>query len=220
MEEIQKEVKNTVRQEDMNDARKFVETYQKETAAVKGTYKFALVIAAVIAVTSVVYSLWKTSEESNLVYLVDDESARLAKKMDNSLTKDMEVTMHVTRFHEKFYNISPNKETIYENINAALSLADRSAAIIHNRREEQRFYSTLIDNHIVEEVFLDSIRVNTAVFPYKAYSFGKLTIIRETKKYDYAFESSCELINTSRSSSNLNGLIIQKFKEERRELIQ
>ena len=212
--------KNTVSQESMSDARKFVESLQKQTSAVRGTYKFALVIAAIIAVSSVVYSLWKTSTESDLVYIISDESARLAKRADNSLTRDEEIALHVTRFHEKFYNLSPNMETIDENINAALSLADRSAALIHNRREEQRFYSNLVDGRIVEEIYIDSIKVNTSVYPYEAYSYGRLTIIRETRKFDYAFESSCNLVNVARSSSNMNGLIIQKYKEERRELMQ
>ncbi len=206
--------------ESFTDAKKYVESFQQQTSAVRGTYKFALIVAAVIAIASVVYSLWKTSTESDLVYIVNDESARLAKRADNSLTRDQEVVLHVTRFHEKFYNLSPNLETIQESINSALSLADRSAALIHNRREEQRFYSNLVDSRIVEEIYIDSIRVNTAIYPYEAYSYGRLTIIRETRKFDYAFESSCNLVNVARSSSNMNGLLIQKYKEEKRELIR
>lgn len=220
MEENKHTEENTVSKEAISDARAFVESFKKQTTAVSGTYKFALIIAAVIAITSVVYSLWKTSSESDLVYIVNDETARLAKRVDNALTRDQEVVLHVTRFHEKFYNLSPNMETIRENINAALSLADRSAALIHNRREEQRFYSNLVDNRIVEEIYIDSIKVNTSVYPYQAYSFGRLTIIRETRKFDYEFESSCELVNVARSSSNMNGLIIGKYKEEKRDLIR
>lgn len=220
MEDQNKKEKIVPDQESFNDARNFVESLQKQTFAVKGTYKFALIIAAIIAVASVGYSLWKTSSESDLVYIVNDETARLAKRVDNSLTRDQEVVLHVTRFHEKFYNLSPNLETIEENINAALSLADRSAALIHNRREEQRFYSNLVDSRIVEEIYIDSIRVNTSIYPYEAYSYGRLTIIRETRKFDYAFESSCNLVNVARSSTNMNGLLIQKFKEEKRELMR
>lgn len=205
--------------QDLTDARKFVEKYNKNTQDVRATYRFAFIAAIAIAVLSVGYSLWKTNRESELVYVIDNTTARMAMRADNSITRDQEVALHVTRFHEKFYDLSPNMETIDENIIDALSLADHSAALIHNRRQEQRFYSNLVENRIVEEIHVDSIHVITSVYPYKAYTYGRLTLIRETKKFDYQYESSCDLVNVARSSSNLNGLLIQKFKEEKRELL-
>lgn len=214
------EEKKTPTQEDFRDARKLVEAMQKSISSVGTAYKFALVIAAVIAVVSVAYSLWKTSTESDQVYIISNESARLAKRADNTIRREDEIAIHLARFHEKFYNLSPNMETIDENIVAALSLADRSAALIDNRRREQRFYTNLVDNRIVEEIFIDSTKVTTSIYPYKAYTYGKLYIIRETIRYVYDYESSCRLINVARSSSNPNGLQIQQFREERRDLVK
>lgn len=212
------EEKKIPHKEDFQDARKLVEAMQNSISSVGTAYKFALIIAAVIAVVSVGYSLWKTSEESDQVYIISNESARLAKRADNTISREDEIVIHLARFHEKFYNLSPNMETIDENIVAALSLADQSAALIDNRRREQRFYSNLVDNRIVEEIFIDSTKINTATYPYKAYTYGKLYIIRETLRYVYDYESSCDLINVARSSSNPNGLQIQQFREERRDL--
>jgi conjugative transposon TraK protein len=206
--------------ENFTDAQKFVSELQKSTKSIKAAYKFAWIVAAAIAIFCVAFTFWKTKTESNLVYIISDESARLAKRADNTITKDQEIAIHLARFHEKFYNLSPNLETINENINAALSLADRSAVLMDNRRQEQRFYTNLVDNRIVEEIFIDSTWVNTSVYPYLAYTYGKLYIIRESTKVEYAYESSCELTNVPRSSSNPNGLMIQKFKEERRDLIR
>lgn len=209
---------NIPAKEDMQAARRFVENNQKNLSSIAGAYKFALVISAVIAVCSVAYSFWKTSNEKQLVYVINDESARKANIADNSVQRDLEIVDHVARFHEKFYNLSPNPETIDESIDMAISLADKSAIIMDNRRREQRFYTNLIDNMMVEEIYIDSTTVNTAVYPYKAYTYGRLYIIRQSNITRYDYESSCQLTNVSRTTQNPHGLMIEHFREEKVEL--
>lgn len=211
---------NNIKQESLNDARRFLVQTQKNIASVSGAAKFALIIAAVIAICSVVYSLWKTTSERELVYVIDNESARKANIADNTVQRDLEIVDHLARFHEKFYNLAPNPETIDEGIDVAISLADRSAVLMDNRRREQQFYTNLCDNHIVEEIQIDSTIVNTSVFPYKAYTYGRLYLIRPSKVFKYKYESSCQLINTDRTTKNPHGLIIENFKEEKVELIK
>ncbi len=204
--------------DNLNDARKFLVQTQKNISAVGGAYKFALVIAAVIALGSVGYSYWKTSTERDMVYVIDNESARKAKIADNAVQRDLEIIDHIARFHEKFYNLAPNPETLDENIDIALSLADRSALLMDNRRREQQFYTNLVTMGIVEEIFIDSTVVNTAVYPYKAYTYGHLYMTRSSNVTRYDYESSCQLVETDRTTKNPHGLMIEKFKEERVEI--
>lgn len=207
--------KNIVSAEEMNGARKLIEQTQRNIAATSGTYKFAFIVAAIIALGSVAYSLWKTSTEREMVYIVNNESARKADIADNLVQRDLEIVDHVARFHEKFYNLSPNPATIDESIDIALALADESAIIMDNRRREQRFYTNLIDNMMVEEIYIDSTRVNTAAYPYQARSYGHLYIIRQSRVTRYDYESSCQLTNVARTTQNPHGLMIERFREEK-----
>lgn len=207
-----------INKEDLNDARRFLAQTQKNISSINGAYKFALVVAAIIAVGSVAYSLWKTSSEREMVYIIDNESARKAQIADNAVQRDLEIVDHIARFHEKFYNLSPNPETLDENIDVALSLADRSALLMDNRRREQQFYTNLVTNTIVEEIFIDSTIVNTAVYPYKAYTYGRLYLTRASNVTRYDYESSCQLVETDRTTKNPHGLMIERFKEEKVEL--
>ena len=209
---------NTVKKESLSDARTFLEQTQRSISAVRGVYRFGLVIAAIIAISSVGYSLWKVSSEKNLVYVVDNESARLAKLVDDNLLLDWEISEHLSSFHTYFYNLSPNPETIDERIDMALALADRSAQLLDNRRRETQFYTSLVTNTMVEEIFIDSTVVNTAVIPYRARTYGRLYLTRSTNVTRYDFVSSCQLIKTDRTRQNPHGLMIENFKEEKVEL--
>lgn len=202
-------------QENLSDARRFVMQTQKNIASLRGVYRFAIVIAAVIALGSVAFSFWKSSTEREMVYVINNESARKANIADNTVQRDLEIVDHIARFHEKFYNLSPNPATIDENIDMAIALADESAILMDNRRREQRFYTNLVDNMMVEEIYIDSTNVNTAVYPYQAYTYGRLYIIRQSRVTKYNYESSCQLTNVARTTQNPHGLMIEHFREEK-----
>ena len=199
------EEKKIPTKEDFRDARKLVEAMQNSISSVGTAYKFALIIAAVIAVVSVGYSLWKTSAESDQVYIISNESARLAKRADNTISREDEIVIHLARFHEKFYNLSPNMETIDENIVAALSLADQSAAIIDNRRREQRFYSNLVDNRIE--------RLPSGV--YVGNLLGRLLT-----KHDFDYDQACVVpIDVANSPNRTDILYLQALFAMRQRFI-
>ena len=62
------------------------------------------------------------------IYVLDQgKSLLLALQTDAILSKDVEIRDHVTRFHELMFTLSPQKQTIQENLDRAFNLADRSA---------------------------------------------------------------------------------------------
>ncbi|MBQ6953937.1 MAG: conjugative transposon protein TraK, partial [Bacteroidales bacterium] len=88
--------------------------------AVGGAFIFVLVV-----------SLWALSfaeKQRQKIYVLDQgKSLLLALQTDAILSKDVEIRDHVTRFHELMFTLSPQKQTIQENLDRAFNLADRSA---------------------------------------------------------------------------------------------
>ena len=88
--------------------------------AVGGSLLFALIIG--------LYSLSFAEKQRQKIYVLDQgKSLLLALQTDAILSKDVEIRDHVTRFHELMFNLSPQKQTIQENLDRAFNLADRSA---------------------------------------------------------------------------------------------
>lgn len=197
------------------DALAYVEAINKSIRNTGGLGKVAFIVAALVAVACVAISLMYVNDQAQQVYVVRQGSMQEASAGDRYQFRDKEVYYHVLRFHEKFYNLSPNMETINENINEALGMADNSVVMLDNRRREQQFYANLVKLLAVEEIRMDSLKVDVSVYPYKAHYYGRLYVIRETKLSEYPFESSCQLINTPASSSNLSGLRIERYVENR-----
>ena len=180
--------------------------------------RVALFVAAIVAVVSVGLALRFVTEQSRQVYVVRQSAIQDADATSASAVVDKMVYYHVVRFHEKFYNLAPNMETIDENINEALGMADESVVIMDNRRKEQQFYSRLVENSIVEEIHMDSLKVNVDTTPYRAHYYGHLYLIRSKAITEYQFESTCRLIDVPRSSTNMAGLRIEQVREVRREI--
>ncbi len=200
--------------QDENDAITFIRDTQTAMKRFRGVSVTALVCAAVVAIAAFYFAFSHVWSLKDQVYVVDQQAVLQAKKVDNEAQKDLEIIHHVTRFHEKLYNLSPNMETIKANIEEAFNLSDESVRMYDNARREQQFYTKLIDNGMVEEIHIDSVKVNTNVYPFTARAFGNLYVVRPSNVTKYRFISSCSLSNTGRSITNPNGLIIEKYREE------
>ena len=88
--------------------------------AVAGSLLFAMVVG--------VYALTFAEKQRSKIYVLDQgKSLLLALQTDAIMSKDVEIRDHVTRFHELMFTLSPQKQTIQENLDRAFNLADRSA---------------------------------------------------------------------------------------------
>ena len=206
--------------ENKMDALAYVERLNRNLNKVGSLGKAALVTAALVAILSVGVAAYWMNEQSKYVYVIRQNTAYVAETQPRSSVRDKEVYYHVRTFHDKFYNLAPNMETINENINEALGMGDESVLLKDNRRKEQQFYSKLVENLVVEEIKMDSLKVDVNTYPYKAHYYGRLYVIRNTNLSEYLFESTCKLINVPSSSSNLAGLRIENFTEVRRDLVR
>lgn len=146
------------------------------------------------------------------IYVLDQgKSLLLALQTDAVMSKEIEVRDHVTRFHELMFTLSPQKQTIQENLDRAFNLADRSAYEYSQDLAEKGYYSRLVSANISQQMIVDSVVFQGNGYPYQVKTYARQYVIRESTMSEYAFVSSCQVLNASRSDVNPHGLIIEKF---------
>jgi hypothetical protein len=101
--------------------------------------------------------------------------------------KELEVQDHVARFHELFFTMSPNSESIKESLDKALNLSDQSVWQYSQDLAEKGYYSRLISANISQQIMVDSVSVNTASYPYQVTTYARQYVVRESKITVYAF---------------------------------
>lgn len=171
-----------------------------------------LIVVPLVCLTVCILTLQYAHQDRQSVYVLDHGKALLAIQSDATVTKDMEVEDHVARFHEIFFNLAPNAESIRNSMDKAFNLADRSAYDYYTDIAEKGYYNRMITANITQQIQVDSVLVNTEVYPYTASTYARLFVLREKALTVFAIESSCRVINTGRSSVNPHGLMIEGFK--------
>ena len=105
----------------------------------------SLLFALIVGVSAFTYA----EKQRQKIYVLDQgKSLLLALQTDAILSKDVEIRDHVTRFHELMFTLSPQKQTIQENLDRAFNLADRSAYEYSQDLAEKGYYSRLVSANI------------------------------------------------------------------------
>ena len=173
---------------------------------------------------TLVVSLWALSfaeKQRSKIYVLDQgKSLLLALQTDAILSKDVEIRDHVTRFHELMFTLSPQKQTIQENLDRAFNLADRSAFEYSQDLAEKGYYARLVSANISQQMIVDSVKFVSNSYPYQVRTYARQYVVRESTVSQYSFVSTCQLINAGRSDANPHGLIIEKFKVIKNDLIE
>lgn len=162
------------------------------------------------------YALWISyrfaERQREKIYVLDGgKSLMMALSQDLSQNRPAEAREHVRRFHELFFSLSPQKEAISHNIDRALQLADKSAYHYYVDFAEKGYYNRLISGNINQVVHVDSVVCDFARYPYKARTYARQMIIRESNVTERSLVTTCSLQNTGRSDDNPNGFIIEQF---------
>ena len=177
----------------------------------------SLVFATVVGVAALVYA----EKQREKIYVLDQgKSLLLALQTDAVMSMEIEVKDHVTRFHELMFTLSPQKQTIQENLDRAFNLADRSAYEYSQDLAEKGYYSRLVSANISQQMMVDSVVFQGNGYPYRVKTYARQYVVRESNISEYSFVSECQLINSSRSDVNPHGLLIEKFKVTENNLIE
>ena len=171
-----------------------------------------LSLCAVITVWSVWSSYRFAERQREKIYVLDNgKSLMLALSQDLSQNRPAEAREHVRRFHELFFSLSPQKDAIEHNIHRALLLADKSAYHYYVDLAEKGYYNRLISGNINQVVQVDSVSCDFNSYPYKARTYARQMIIRESNVTERSLVTECRLQNAVRSDDNPNGFIIEHF---------
>ena len=177
-----------------------------------------LMLAAFVCCCTLItgYSLWSSysfaEKQREKIYVLDGgKSLMLALSQDLSQNRPAEAREHVRRFHELFFSLSPQKDAIEHNIHRALLLADKSAYHYYVDLAEKGYYNRLISGNINQVVQVDSVACDFNSYPYKARTYARQMIIRESNVTERSLVTECRLQNAVRSDDNPNGFIIEHF---------
>lgn len=199
----------------MNDALKFLGTITEKFDVMKRLCFASLGVCAAVCLGGAWFFTSRLGqierESASRIYLLDEGSVIQAFKAENGAQRDLEVVNHVTRFHELLLNVSPNTETIESNNEAAYALADKCAYNFVQSLKEQQFYTHIIAGNSVQQIHVDSVKINVADYPYRARAYVTRYYIRPASVTKYAVETSCVLTEVPRSMSNPHGLLVSRF---------
>lgn len=173
---------------------------------------FVCLCAAIVG-----YSVWSSysfaEAQREKIYVLDGgKSLMLALSQDLSQNRPVEAKEHIKRFHELFFTLSPDKSAIEGNIKRAMQLADKSAFNYYNDFAEKGYYNRIISGNINQVVQIDSVSCNFDSYPYKAITYARQMIIRESNVTERSLVTRCNLLNSVRSDNNPHGFIIEAFE--------
>ena len=201
----------------MNDIIRYQKSIEASFRRTKFLTGMTILLCSIVAVVSVFASYSFAREQKEQIYVLDKGQSFLALQSDGMATKDLEIIDHVTRFHELFFNMAPNANAIIQNVNRALVLSDKSVYDYYSDLSEQGFYPRLVRANITQQMVVDSVTVDINTYPYTARCYAHQYMIRESNITTYEFESTCQLMEISRSKDNPHGLMIEKFVVARNE---
>lgn len=193
-----------------------MESLKNIDSAYKLTKKLAFFAIAVSMLTNIVVIFWafeKISQEKDKIYvLINNEALEIALLKDVDSNRKAEIINHSEMFHNYFFELDPDMETIKKRINRALILGDNSIAQIHSQRNEKLYYHNLIKGGISTEIITDKVEVDISSYPYKVIFHGKQRIIRPSNITIKEFVASFKMRNVKRTENNPHGLYIEGYK--------
>ena len=160
------------------------------------------------------YSVWSAYRFAELqrqkIYVLDQgKSLMLALSQDMAQNRPVEAREHIRRFHELFFTLAPDKNAIENNIRRALLLSDRSAFNYYRDLSEKGYYNRLISGSINQTIQVDSIVCDFNSYPYRAVTYAKQFIIRESNMTERSLITRCSLVNSVRSDNNPHGFTLE-----------
>ncbi len=145
------------------------------------------------------------------------KSLMMALSQDININKPAEARAHIRWFHELFFTLVPDGQAIEYNVQQALFLADNSVLEFYKTRKENGYYQKLVGAGIINEIKVDSVKVNMEDYPYIARTYATTSVMRTSSVTYYQLETQCQLVNCPRSDRNPHGFIIENWEVNKME---
>jgi conjugative transposon TraK protein len=163
------------------------------------------------------YSVWSAyrfaEAQRQKIYVLDEgKSLMLALSQDMAQNRPVEAREHIRRFHELFFTLAPEKSAIENNVRRALLMSDRSAFNYYRDLSERGFYNRIISTGANQTIQVDSISCDFNQYPYRAVTYARQVIIRESNLTERSLITRCRLINSVRSENSPHGFTLEGFE--------
>ena len=171
-----------------------------------------LLLTAGITVYIINRSFNYAGQVQEVIYILYDGQVIKAFKSTRKENVVLEGKRHVNDFHDYFFNLSPDDQSIENGMKKAMYLADQSAKRVYDDLKENGYYNQLISSNTSQELITDSIIVNTDNHPYYFRFYGKLDILRPLSRTRRSLISEGYLRDLkTRTDHNQNGFLIERW---------
>jgi len=175
-----------------------------------------------IAILSLGFSFLFTKGKGK-IYITNGYGNTLeAYQISANENRDSEAKAQVLTFHAILYNITPNPKEVKRNLDKLLLIGDASVKAFLDKRGDA-YYKKLIASDVEVKFENDSLKVNTAIYPYKVVQYGKEIVQTNVGFLVKNLVTSCELKEVARPDENPHGLLISNFevlKNERKQFVE
>ena len=89
---------------------------------------------------------------------------------------------------------------------------DKSAFAYYQDMQEKGYYNRVVSGNISQRIEVDSVVCDFNAYPYRAMTYARQMIVRESNITERSLVTRCELINSGRSDNNPQGFIMEKFE--------
>lgn len=172
----------------------------------------AFACSFLISITAVVLAFKYSNDFSKRIYLVNRGEAIEVTCGDVTDNRPAEARHHVGRFHELFFNVSPDPKSIDDNMKKALFLCDESAKKLHDNLSEQNFYREMIQGNVTQRVKIDSVLTDLRMYPYRTITYSTLIQERASAISERQLITQTYLVDINRSDNSPNGFLMRDFK--------
>lgn len=175
-------------------------------------FSLVLIVASVGTVCFTIYKSFQLiTEAQQRIYILSNGKALEAWSAERKDNIPVEARDHVRMFHHHFFTLDPDDKVIQTNIKKALYLADESAKRQYDNLKENRYYSNIISGNISQAITIDSIHINTEMYPFHFRCYAHQKLIRTTSIVTRSLVTEGYLRNVSRSDHNPHGFLIEKW---------
>ncbi|WP_028523241.1 conjugative transposon protein TraK [Runella limosa] len=171
-----------------------------------------LVSLGIISIFSLILSQSTIKEMTKRIFIIDKGAQFEAIAGVVTENRPVEIGYHVRRFHELFFSLSPDADEIEATTNKSFFLADESAKKLYEDLKEQGFYTSVIQGNVIQKIVIDSVVINTQMYPYGALTYATVKQTRASSKGEKKLITRCNLEDMPRSVNSPNGLMIRDFR--------
>lgn len=184
-------------------------------ALAKRAIILSLTVSLIIGVGSLSWALYISKNFAETAYIITDTGqTALAKGISSAELlsyRSPEVKNHIEKFHRLFWNI--DQFNMQKDIERSLYLIGSTGKELYLSLKAKGHYTKIKTQNLVQTLYIDSMKINMDMAPYKAAVYGKLNIKRTdqlNEKTDM-FVAFFDLMDVARTDENPHGLLIENY---------